>query len=162
MRPTFGTVLAALVAAHDFGDHIVQTDHQAANKAEDWRAMGGHVGGYTVTQLAALRVVGVRLFSWRTLAGVAFSAATHAFIDRRWPVKWLLRHTGSPNFAMPLLTAGGELTIPTRFPEQSRYYRQLIAVTGNVPIHGPYLADQALHHACLFISARIIVGSRAG
>ncbi|MFF9645903.1 hypothetical protein [Kitasatospora aureofaciens] len=28
-----------------------------------------------------------------------WSAATHAVLDRRWPVRWLLQHTGSPAFA---------------------------------------------------------------
>lgn len=164
--PQLGTVYAALWAGHDLGDHVVQTDAQATEKGaengkhgpKEPRALAGHVASYTATQAAALRAVGVPLLRWRTLAGLAFSAATHAFIDLRWPVRWVLEHTGSAAFAAPQLTAGGELTIPTRFPEQARYHRQLIRVTGNVPLHGPYLADQALHHGCILIAAAIIAG----
>lgn len=38
-------------------------------------------------------------------AGFAWSVVTHAVLDRRWPVRWLLQHTGSPDFA-ELRTAG--------------------------------------------------------
>jgi hypothetical protein len=31
--------------------------------------------------------------------GLVISAVTHGFIDRRWPVQWPLRKTGSANFA---------------------------------------------------------------
>lgn len=130
---SIGTVYAALMGGHDVGDHIVQTDHQAASKAGPgavaYRALAGHVGGYTLTQAAALAVVGVPLLRWRTVAGLAFSAATHAFIDRRWPVREILRRTGSPGFAAL-----------------------------QTPINGMYVSDQALHHGCLLIAARIISG----
>jgi|SRR5688500_6465586 len=132
----FGAVLAALWAAYDVTDHIVQTDHQAAHKATSWSAMAGHVGGYTAVQvgvLAALRtLLGVRPSPARLAAGVAFSAATHAFLDRRWPVKKVLQATGSPNFAEML-----------------------------TPICGPYQADQALHHGALLVSALLITGGRS-
>jgi hypothetical protein len=128
-----GTVYAALMGGHDVGDHVVQTDHQAASKAgrgaAAYRALAGHVGGYTVTQVVALALVGVPLLRWRTVAGLAFSAGTHAFIDRRWPVRALLRLTRSPAFA--------EL---------------------QTPINGMYVSDQALHHGCLLVAARIIAG----
>lgn len=140
----FTTTLGALLVAHNVGDHICQTDHQAACKvrpaestedppsgAVQARAMAGHVGGYQLTQAAALAAVlpasGLRP-SWRgMLAGTVFSAATHAFLDRRWPVRWVLQRTGSPKFA--------EL---------------------QTPINGAYQADQALHHACLFVSALLM------
>lgn len=133
---TFAAVLGTLLVAHNVADHIVQTDHQAAGKASatpaEWiPAMAGHVGGYQVTQAAALAAVlpaaGLRP-SWRgLLAGTVFSAATHAFLDRRWPVAAILRRTGSPKFA--------EL---------------------QAPINGPYVADQALHHGCLLVSALLM------
>jgi hypothetical protein len=64
----------------------------------------------------------------RAAAGFAWSAATHAVLDRRWPVRWLLQHTGSPDFA-ELRTAG---------------------------LNGMYLADQALHSGALLVSALLI------
>lgn len=53
---------------------------------------------------------------------------THAFFDRRWPVRWLLQHTGSPDFAE--LRAAG--------------------------MNGMYLTDQALHQTALMVSALLI------
>ncbi|MEU9015669.1 hypothetical protein AB0D12_39545 [Streptomyces sp. NPDC048479] len=67
--------------------------------------------------------------SWTGLAaGLAVSAVTHAFFDRRWPVRWLLEHIGSKGFTE--LKAGG--------------------------MNGMYLTDQALHQAALLISALLI------
>lgn len=150
--PSLGTVYAALMTAHDVSDHVIQTDHQAANKAgPGWvgaRAMAGHVGGYTVAQVLALRAVGVPLLSWRTLAGVALSAASHAFLDRRWPVTRVMELTGSAGFAFPQVRV-------VRLNESN-------ISTGPLPIHGPYVVDQALHHGFLFAAARIIAGGVGG
>lgn len=117
--------------------------------------MGGHVGGYTAAQVVALRVAGVRLLSWRTLAGVAFSAATHAFIDRRWPVRWVLDHTGSLAFARSAVLPALRVVVPQ---VSGQFTGRGHTMPAPLPLHGPYLADQALHHACLFVSARIIAG----
>ena len=158
-----GATYAALMAAHDLGDHIVQTDHQAAHKADSWAAMAGHVGGYTGLQVAAL--VGLRALagvrpSWRrTAAAVAWSAATHAFLDRRWPVKRILELTGSPRFAQPRIPA---LTVLTRNEQVNVKISRIAMQTEEapLPIHGPYLADQALHHGALFVAAAILAGGR--
>ncbi|WP_274914410.1 hypothetical protein [Streptomyces sp. WZ-12] len=61
-------------------------------------------------------------------AGFAFSAGTHAFLERRWPVRWILEHTGATKFAA--LRAAG--------------------------LNGMYLADQALHSGALLVSALLI------
>ena len=37
--------------------------------------------------------------AWKGLVVLTVSAGTHAFLDRRWPVRALLRATGSPGFA---------------------------------------------------------------
>jgi hypothetical protein len=123
----FGDNLAALLVAHNVGDHLAQTDHQAAAKTTSWRAMVGHVGGYTAVAAVALAALPERPSFGRAVLGLAFSAGTHALIDRRWPVRALLRATGSPGFA--------ELA---------------------TPLNGMYLADQALHHGCLYIAARLM------
>lgn len=132
----FAASFAALYAGHMVGDHVVQSDRQASLKAgKGWSAaaaMAGHVSGYALTQLVALVAI-YPLATWSPVGfvlGLAFSAATHAFIDRRWPVLWILRRTGSANFAG--LTSGG--------------------------MNGPYLTDQALHVGCLFVAALIIGG----
>lgn len=128
---------AALYAGHTVGDHVVQTDWQAATKAgKGWpafRGMAGHIVGYGTTQavaLGALALAGVPLGVAGVVAGLAFSMATHAFIDRRWPVQWILRRTGSANFA---------------------------GLAGH-GLNGAYLTDQALHVGCLYVSALIVGG----
>jgi hypothetical protein len=135
---TAAIVYAALYAGHQIGDHIAQTDHQAATKAAPtdlelagrsrwplagWRSIAGHVASYLGAQAAALMLVGTiaPLTPPGVLAGLAVSGATHAVIDRRWPVLWLLRTTGSAPYAAA--------------PE------------------GRYQADQALHHAALLLAA---------
>jgi hypothetical protein len=126
----------ALYASHMLADHIVQTDRQANGKTADkyWvLPMAGHLTGYLATQalaLAALQVVGVGLSAPAVVAGLAFSVATHGLIDRRWPVRWLLEHTGSAPFAQ--LAGHG--------------------------LNGMYLADQSLHVGCLFVSALLAGG----
>jgi hypothetical protein len=134
----FAALLPTLWAAHNVGDHLVQTDHQAVRKAQSWRAMAGHIAGYQATQAlavcAVLAATGMRCNRRAVLAGMAFSGATHAFIDRRWPVRWLLQRAGASGFA-----------------EMS------------TPVNGPYQADQALHHGCLLIAALLMarkVGTR--
>jgi hypothetical protein len=130
----FAAALATLHAAHDVGDHIAQTHHQAAAKtaASGWvRPMVGHVAGYHAVQLAAVltvdRLLGLGLRPGRVAAAVVWSAGTHAFLDRRWPVRWVLRRTGAAEFA--------EMT---------------------TPVNGMYVADQALHHAVLWVAALLV------
>ncbi len=93
-------VFLCLLIGHLLGDWIVQTDAQAMHKTTSWRAMGGHVLGYHLTLGVVLLIPVVR--GWPAGAAavsLVVSGVTHAFIDRRWPVRWLLRHTGSPGFA---------------------------------------------------------------
>jgi hypothetical protein len=147
----FAAVLSTMHAAHNLADHVLQTDAQALGKAgpgaDGWRAMAGHVGSYHAAQVAALatadRTLGLGLRPGRVAVAVAFSAGTHAFLDRRWPVKRALELTGSPGFAT------GRFEIPRT------------TITAPVPLHGPYLADQALHHACLWVAALIATGGSA-
>lgn len=132
----FAVILPTLWSAHNVGDHVAQTDHQAKHKAHDWRAMTGHIAGYQGAQAVAVSAVsaltGLRCNRWGLLAGTVISAGTHAFIDRRWPVRALLRATGSPEFA--------EM---------------------RTPVFGMYQADQALHHGCLLVAA-LVMATRRG
>jgi len=129
----FAAVFATLYAGHQVGDHIVQTDEIAAHKAEDgWvgaRAMAGHLLGYGVCQALALGALAVLhpLPFWPVAAALAVSLGTHGFIDRRWPVRWLLEHTGSKVFASNAPHVAG--------------------------LNGMYLGDQALHVGCMFGAA---------
>lgn len=133
---TFAVVLIVLFVGHQLGDHVAQTDRQAEGKSaagrRGWTAMAGHLAGYHVTVAVLLvtttALLRLPLSPWGIAAGLAFSVVTHAVLDRRWPVRALLRATGSPNFA--------ELT---------------------TPVCGMYAADQALHLAALLVSALLIV-----
>lgn len=116
---------AAFRVAADLGDHHIQTDHQAVNKAkpgmEGYKAVAAHAATYGATQAAAAlianRALNLGVAPTRIIQAVLLASASHAFIDRRWPVKRLAQATGKSNF----YELGG-------------------------PLGGAYLLDQALHH----------------
>jgi Protein of unknown function (DUF3307) len=95
------TVFLALLAGHLLGDWVTQTDWQAANKTRSWTALAAHVTRYHLVMglLLLLPVLRDGWPAWKALLVVTVSAATHAVIDRRWPVRALLRVAGSPGFA---------------------------------------------------------------
>jgi hypothetical protein len=94
-------VFLVLLAGHLLGDWVVQSDKQATTKTHSWAAMAGHVASYHLVMggLLVLPVVRDGWPAWRALVVLAVSAVSHAVIDRRWPVRTLLRATGSPGFA---------------------------------------------------------------
>ena len=103
-------VLALVLAGHFIGDWIVQTDWQAANKVWtgpssplteagyrlSWKANQQHMLGYHLTLMVLVAPV---WHSWAALGGLGISWVTHSIIDRRWPVCWLMAHTGSKPFS---------------------------------------------------------------
>ena len=138
---------ATLAAGHNVADHVFgQTDWQAARKGapsaaevadgvsprRGWVACLAHVTQYHLVLGVLLTVVWAVIdlpLGWVGVsAGLAVSAGTHALLDRRWPVIWLLEHTGKAQFAR--LSTGG--------------------------INGPYTADQALHGLALFSAALLM------
>lgn len=114
---TAALTFAALYAGHQVGDHIVQTNHQAVAKGAPsntalitgrrsavlagWPAIAGHVVSYLAVQAAALALIAPVGGPTRAgaVAALLISGVTHAVIDRRWLVAWLLRRTGSGQFA---------------------------------------------------------------
>jgi hypothetical protein len=116
---------AAMRTAAHVADHWFQTGHQAAHKADaglaGHRAMAGHIASYAGAQAVALAAVNQLLDAGlkpsRIAAAVGISAATHWFIDRRWPVKRLAQATGKEGFH----DLGG-------------------------PLGGAYILDQSAHH----------------
>jgi hypothetical protein len=93
--------ISGVLIGHLIGDWIVQTDYQAANKMHHWKANQQHMLGYHISLFVfcalsmPLRAVWiVILVSW----------VTHSFIDRRWPVKYLMKWTRSYPFSQT--TAG--------------------------------------------------------
>lgn len=131
----FVVALAVLLVAHQIGDHVLQTDHQAAGKAgHGWpavRAMAGHLFTYHVAAAALLvgtfAVLGLVVPTTGLVAGLAFSALTHALLDRRWLVRAMLRVARAPRFA-----------------------------EATTPVCGMYHADQAWHYLALLVSALLI------
>lgn len=102
----FATIFILLYVAHLTADYVIQTDHQAAHKADrtraGWAANAAHAGTHTATTAVALA-----LGCWAldmTINPVAAATATawitgsHAFIDRRWPITWWMTHTGSTDW----------------------------------------------------------------
>lgn len=130
--------LAALYAlvrpASDLADHWVQTDHQAAHKADPGgaghRALAAHVASYVGTQAAVVavgaRVFGIRITPGRAVAALAVSAVSHYVADRRTPLR---------KVADALARAVGE-------EDGSSFVR--LADHG---MNGAYSLDQSWHHA---------------
>ncbi|MCK9904101.1 DUF3307 domain-containing protein [Frankia sp. Cpl3] len=128
----FSAVFIALFVGHHLGDHVAQTDWQAARKhGSGWaaaRAMTSHLLNYHLcigAALLGLVLIDVPLRPAGVAAALAWSFVTHAFIDRRWPVRRILQRGRSPRFAE--IDSGG--------------------------LNGIYLADQSLHIGCLFVGA---------
>lgn len=116
----------ALLAAHFLGDYVGQTDRQSARKAgwtegEDgpcpgrhhhgWGANLAHVATHVLVSAGLLLAVALAVPGFRpepaaALAALGWVGATHSVIDRRWPVRWWMEHTGSSGFVavgMPLV-----------------------------------------------------------
>jgi hypothetical protein len=134
----FAGVFLAIPAGHQIGDYWVQTSAQAAAKGlPGWpgrRACAAHVATYTLTLAACLALAGWRLAlplnPWLAAAGLALSAVTHYFADRRVPLRWVAGR----------LSLGG-------------FWR-----AGEGLASGAAHLDQAWHWWWLFVSALITTG----
>jgi hypothetical protein len=94
-------VFLVLLGGHLLGDWVAQTDWQATNKTRSWAALTAHVASYHLI-VGLLLLVPVARDGWpvgKALVTLTVSAMTHAVIDRRWPVRALMRLAGSPGFA---------------------------------------------------------------
>jgi hypothetical protein len=102
----FGAVLGALIVGHHVGDYWVQTDCQAQRKglpgaAGRW-ACARHVATYTLTLAICLVAAAwwLRLPlspAWAT-AGLAVSAGSHYWADRRTTLRALADRLGRGDF----------------------------------------------------------------
>ena len=95
------TVFLVLLTSHLLGDWVAQSDWQATNKTRSWAALAAHVAGYHLVMGLLLLVPVLRdgWPAWKALVVLGVSAASHALIDRRWPVRALLRVVGSSGLA---------------------------------------------------------------
>lgn len=140
-------VYAALRTAAHVADHWFQTGHQAMHKADagmkGHAAMAGHVATYAGTQAVALvavdRLLDVGLKPRSIAAAVALSAATHWFIDRRWPVRRLAETLGKTG-----CKRDGRCTEPEHESDGSDCDGGFHQLGG--PLGGAYILDQSAHH----------------
>lgn len=103
----FAELFVLLYAAHLAADYPLQTDHQAAHKAgpgrAGWTAAATHAATHVLVCAAALTagalVLGLALSPAAVAAGLLWVGATHAVIDRRWPVRWWMEHARQAGFA---------------------------------------------------------------
>lgn len=104
---TFAAVFVALYAAHEVGDHWVQTHHQACGK--DAAGSRGrvlcarHVASLTLTKglflAAVIAVTGLTLSLWAAAAGLLVDAVSHYWADRRVTLRALAERLGKAEFA---------------------------------------------------------------
>ncbi|RSS79491.1 DUF3307 domain-containing protein [Streptomyces sp. WAC06614] len=96
-----------LFVGHLLADYPFQTDHQAAHKAAcgrtGWTANLTHAATHTVV-CGLMLAVGSLVLGWhlpvlRAVVAVVWIGATHAFIDRRWPVAAWMRFARQTKWA---------------------------------------------------------------
>lgn len=97
----FAAAFILLYVGHLIADYVLQTDHQAAHKADHgaagWRANLVHAGTHVIVCAAAL-AAGAALLGelhptlWRAAVAVAWIGASHAAIDRRRAIAWWMNH----------------------------------------------------------------------
>lgn len=103
----FAATFILLYTAHLVADYVLQTDHQAAHKADrsvaGWRANLAHAGTHVIVCAAAL-AAGAALLGelhpnlWRAAVAVAWIGASHAAIDRRRAIAWWMDHARQREF----------------------------------------------------------------
>lgn len=87
-----------LFAAHHLADYPLQTDHQAAHKADrdaaGWRANLAHSATHVAVSAALVLTLGallqLHIGAAGLVAALVWIGASHSVIDRRWPVaRWM-------------------------------------------------------------------------
>lgn len=84
------TLFEGLVLAHIIGDWLLQTEWQAENKRHDWGALLIHLALYH-SVVAAVLVLGFKVTGLPLLWAVTFLVVTHAVLDRRSTLTWIMR-----------------------------------------------------------------------
>lgn len=100
----FATLFILMYVSHLLADYPGQTDHQAGHKDKPgwagWKANLSHAGTHlgitaVVLTVGAETLPDLHLNLMPAALALLWISGTHAFIDRRWPVLWWMRHTGS-------------------------------------------------------------------
>jgi len=101
----FAAIFAALFAAHQVGDHWVQTSRQSAGKGgSGWSARAAcarHVASLVVTKLIfllPLLLTGTDVHPGMLVLGLAVDAASHYWADRRTTLARLAERLGLAGF----------------------------------------------------------------
>jgi len=74
-----------LLVAHLVGDWLLQTEWQALNKRQNYRALFSHIGIYSAIILGVL-LLDFGLYNFSVYFVVGLLALAHALLDRGWPV----------------------------------------------------------------------------
>ena len=146
----FSAVFAALYAAHEIGDHWIQTHPQAAGKARPgWAgrmACARHVASLAAVKAAAVAVVvyvlGVPVSPFAVAGGLTADAVSHYWADRGTTLAafagWLGR---------------------TLVPGKGEFYRRGAPRPGHDDAPhlgtGAYALDQSWHIGWLFVAALV-------
>lgn len=141
---TFAAVFAALFAAHQVGDHWVQTSRQSAAKGgPGWSARAAcarHVASLVATKLIfllPLLLTGTDVHPAALVLGLAVDAASHYWADRRVGLARLAARLGRSG----LYQLGS--------PRPGRDDNPTLGT-------GAYALDQSWHVGWLFVAALII------
>lgn len=148
---TFAAVFVSLYAAHQVGDHWLQTHHQATVKAaRGWvgqLADARHVATLTGCKLAFLApawlVLGLQLGPVQLAAGLAVDAVSHWWADRRHTLQRLAE-------LAERIGIGGKATF--YHLGTPRPGRDDLPTLGT----GAYALDQSWHIGWLFVAALIV------
>lgn len=144
----FAAIGFTLFAAHQVGDHWLQTGYQAAKKGgfgshahEGRMACLGHVASLTAAKVVALvlltLVTGLDTNPLAVVLGLALDAGTHYWADRRFTLAALAGWTGKYDF----YTLGA--------PRQGHDDNPSLGT-------GAYALDQSWHIGWLFVTALIL------
>ena len=87
------------------------------------------------------------------------SSGLRASVHDAIEVSWWNLSTGEKATFIPAHDSGNVCTYGQEAALQLNGYRERIA-GGPAPLHGPYLADQSLHHVCVALAAAVIAWRR--
>ncbi|PJN22410.1 DUF3307 domain-containing protein [Kitasatospora sp. CB02891] len=101
-----GTIGFLLLVAHYAADYLFQGDRMATLKSgpgwQGWRAnllhVATHVAVTAVLLGTARAALDLDIAPWPAALAIAWIGFSHGLIDRRWPVAWWMRNTGSAAF----------------------------------------------------------------
>lgn len=97
------SLFAALLVGHLIGDYLIQQHTWSTRKVEPGWAGRAWCTVHAVTYAAtcwvvlavAVAVDGLTVNQIAVAVAMAANAALHGFLDRRWPLVWIIRATGS-------------------------------------------------------------------